>query len=174
MCGPQLHVGRPLIGRPRAGHARPLQCFPIVPYIPHKSKTAGPCPPCRTVIACVKTGLTCIVPLSPVNEFYGQSRGPGMPGPYSVSLLYHTFRAKAKLPAGSAGSKAVTRGSGSSGRPCHRRSGPACRCLSTLQSVKTCSISARVFCHPQVLDKRAHCGTICKKEQTPHNQRTSP
>ena len=38
MCGPQLHGGRPLIGRPRAGHARPLQCFPIVPYIPHKSK----------------------------------------------------------------------------------------------------------------------------------------
>ena len=38
MCGPQLHGGRPLISRPRAGHARPLQCFPIVPYIPHKSK----------------------------------------------------------------------------------------------------------------------------------------
>ena len=80
--------GRPPIGRPRAGHARPLQCFPIVPYIPHKSKAAGPCPPCRAVIACVKTGLTCIVPLSPVNEFYGQSRGPGMPGPYfSISPL---------------------------------------------------------------------------------------
>ena len=36
--------------------------------------------------------------LSPVNEFYGQSRGPGMPGPYSVSLLYHTSRTKAKQP----------------------------------------------------------------------------
>ena len=79
---------RVLWAKPRAGHARPLQCFPIVPYIPHKSKTAGPCPPCRAVIACVKTGLTCIVPLSPVNDFYGQSRGPGMPGPYfSISPL---------------------------------------------------------------------------------------
>ena len=27
-----------LTERPRAGHARPLQCFPIVPYIPRKSK----------------------------------------------------------------------------------------------------------------------------------------
>ncbi len=25
-------------------------------------------------------------------------RGPGMPGPYSVSLLYHTSRTKAKQP----------------------------------------------------------------------------
>ena len=38
MCGPQLHGKRLLMGRPRAGHARPLQCFPIVPYIPRKSK----------------------------------------------------------------------------------------------------------------------------------------
>lgn len=35
MCSPQLHGGRPLIGRPRAGHARPLS----VSLLYHTSRT---------------------------------------------------------------------------------------------------------------------------------------